>query len=77
MRERLWFCLLFIGIMLYYAIPRLSFTGSMEEVIFSVSWLLFAVLAVGGNIAAVLYMPKKQVKNVKKVYPERKRMHNY
>lgn len=77
MRERLMFCLLFIGIMLYYAIPRLNFTGSMEEVIFSVSWLLFAFLAVGGNIATVLYMPKKQVKNVKKVYPERKRMHNY
>ena len=77
MRERLWFCLLFIGIMLYYAIPRLSFTGSMEEVIFSVSWLLFAVLAAGGNVAAVLYMPKKAVKKAKKVYPERKRLHNY
>ena len=77
MRERLLFCLLFIGIMLYYAIPRLSFTGSLEVVIFSVSWLAFAVLAVGGNIAAVLYMPRKTIKKTNKVYPERKRMHNY
>ena len=77
MRERLLFCLLFIGIMLYYAIPRLSFTGSLEEVIFSVSWLSFAVLALGGNIAAVLYMPRKAVKETRKMYQERKRMHNY
>ena len=77
MRERLLFCLLFIGIMLYYAIPRLSFVGSLEEVVFSVSWLAFAVLAVGGNIAAVLYMPRKAAKKIQKVYPERKRMHNY
>ena len=77
MRERLLFCLLFIGIMLYYAIPRLSFTGSLEEIIFSASWLAFAVLAAGGNIAAVLFMPRKVVKKTEKVYPERKRIHNY
>ncbi|MGN1387830.1 MAG: hypothetical protein ACI4XS_14620 [Bacillus sp. (in: firmicutes)] len=76
MRERLLFCLLFIGIMLYYAIPRLSFTGSLEQTIFSAAWLLFAVLAAGGNIGAVLYMPKKAVKKAKKVHPERKRLHN-
>jgi len=77
MRERLLFCLLFIGIMLYYAIPRLQFTGSMEEVIFSISWLMFALLALGGNIATVLYMPRRTVKIRKKMHPERKRMHNY
>lgn len=77
MRERLLFCLLFIGIMLYYAIPRLSFTDSLEQAIFSASWLLFAVLAAGGNIAAVLYMPKKQVETARKVTLKRKRLHNY
>ncbi|MBD3110219.1 hypothetical protein IEO70_17945 [Bacillus sp. AGMB 02131] len=77
MRERLLFCLLFIGIMLYYAIPRFSFSDSLEQAIFFASWLIFAVLAVGGNIAAVLYMPKKQVENVKRATAKRKRMHNY
>ena len=78
MRQRLLFCLLFIGILLYYAIPQIRFYGSIEEIIFSISWLVFALLAVGGNIADVLY-PKKKVlaENRKKNNQKQKRMYNY
>ena len=78
MRQRLLFCLLFIGILLYYAIPQLRFYGSIEEVIFSISWLVFALLAAGGNIADVLYPKKKLlVGNRKKNTQKQKRMYNY
>lgn len=78
MRERLLFCLLLIGMMLYYALPKLSFTGSTEQTIFSVSWLLLAFLAVGGNVATVLFSSnRKQGKKMKKSHVEKKRVREY
>ncbi|MGM9926693.1 MAG: hypothetical protein ACI35P_01970 [Bacillus sp. (in: firmicutes)] len=79
MQQRLLFCLLVIGIMLYYAVPQLNFYGTIEERIFAVAWLFFAVCTVGGNISAVLYgsSKKRHVQKVKKNGQLRKRMNNY
>ncbi|CAH0346218.1 hypothetical protein [Bacillus sp. CECT 9360] len=60
MKQRLLLCLLLIGVMLYYAVPRLTLTGSGLESIFAASWLLFALFAVAGNLTGMLYAPKKR-----------------
>ncbi|WP_042345362.1 hypothetical protein [Bacillus massiliigorillae] len=78
MRERLLFCLLVIGMMLYYAIPKLNFFGTLEERLFAISWLLLAFLAVGGNMAAVLFTPnRKRARKMRKRQLEKKRVHDY
>lgn len=60
MKQRLLLCLLLIGVMLYYAVPRLSLTGSGLERIFAASWLVFALFAAAGNLSGILYAPKKR-----------------
>lgn len=78
MRQRLTFCLLLIGIMFYYAIPKLNFYGSIEEILFAASWLILALCAVAGNLAVVLYAPgRKRVQTVKKSKVGRKRVYEY
>ncbi|MGM9924615.1 MAG: hypothetical protein ACI35R_10245 [Bacillus sp. (in: firmicutes)] len=78
MRERLLFCVLVIGIMLYYAIPRFNFLGTLQEQVFAASWLLFAFLAAGGNVAAILYAPsRKRARQKKKRQLETKRVYDY
>lgn len=74
MKQRLLLCLLLCGVMLYYAVPRLSLeTGGLES-IFGGTWLLFALLAVAGNMTGILYSPKKQ--KVKRQH-EMKRVREY
>ncbi|MEH6942387.1 hypothetical protein [Bacillus sp. JJ722] len=78
MRERLFFCILVIGVMLYYAIPKLNFFGTLEERLFALSWLILAFFAIGGNVAAVLFAPtRKRVHKKKKRQLEKKRVHDY
>ncbi|WP_019242902.1 MULTISPECIES: hypothetical protein [Bacillus] len=78
MKQRLLICLLVIGAMLYYALPKFSLAGSMEERIFTVSWLTFALFAIAGNLAGILYSTKRtNVRNRKNKQFERKRMYNY
>lgn len=62
MKQRLLLCLLLCGVLLYYAVPRLSLkTGGVESV-FAVSWLLLALFAIAGNLTGLLYSPKKKRK---------------
>lgn len=78
MRQRLFLCLLLIGAMLYYAVPRLNFKGATEEQIFAAAWLLFAIFAVAGNVATLLFADRrKKVKQVTKKESNRKRAYNY
>jgi len=52
--------LLLCGLMLYYALPRISFESYGKESLFAGSWLLFAFFVLAGNLSAFLYTPKKQ-----------------
>jgi hypothetical protein len=52
--------LLLCGVMLYYALPRISFDSLGAEGLFSGAWLLFALFVIAGNLSAFLYTPKKQ-----------------
>ncbi|KMY51246.1 hypothetical protein [Peribacillus loiseleuriae] len=76
MKQRLLLCLLLCGVMLYYAVPRLSLaTGGLES-LFSVTWLLFALFAIAGNLTGILYSPKKGKKH-KQSMKIKKRIHYY
>ncbi|MGW6434727.1 hypothetical protein ACWFPQ_15830 [Peribacillus butanolivorans] len=65
--------MLLCGVMLYYAVPRLSLSGGLES-LFAGSWLLFALLAVAGNLTGILYSPKKHKVKRKMEY---KRLRQY
>ncbi len=60
------------GVLLYYAVPRLTVFAQGLEGWFSLSWLVLAMFVLAGNLAAVLYSPKKGKKGMKQ--PERKRV---
>ncbi|MCM2589587.1 hypothetical protein Q0N12_15900 [Rossellomorea marisflavi] len=71
-KQRYVLCLLMTGVLLYYAVPRLSIFAEGLEGWFSLSWLILAMFVLAGNFAAVLYSPKKGKKGTKQ--PERKRV---
>lgn len=64
--------------LLYYALPRLPFDASGLPQYFSLLWLVFALLAIGGNLAAFLYAePKrKSVLDLTKEEHERERSYD-
>lgn len=74
MKQRLFLCLLLCGVLLYYAVPRLSLQAGGAESVFAVSWLLFALFAIAGNVTGILYSPKKQRVSERKQY---KKVHYY
>jgi hypothetical protein len=74
MKQRLFLCLLLCGVLLYYAVPRLSFEAGGAQSIFAASWLIFALFAIAGNLTGMLYSPKKRKLSEKKEY---KKVHYY
>ncbi|MBD8068965.1 YtxH domain-containing protein [Bacillus sp. PS06] len=60
MKNRLILCLLICGLLLYYGIPNLSIEAPGLQGIFSMAWLGFALIVVGGNLVGLLYSPKKR-----------------
>ncbi len=74
MKQRLFLCLLLCGVLLYYAVPRLSLQAGGIESVFAGSWLLFALFAIAGNLTGILYSPKKRKFIEQKEY---KKMHYY
>ncbi|MEH7238107.1 hypothetical protein [Bacillus sp. JJ1562] len=80
MHNRLLLCLLLCGVLLYYGVPRLTIGAEGLEGIFAISWLVFALIVVSGNLIGLLYNPKSaqkmtnpQVASSKR----RQRMRNY
>jgi type VI protein secretion system component VasK len=60
MRQRMLLSILAGCAMLYYAVPHLSFQGGIK-MYFSIVWVLFVLVAIGGNLAAFLYsVPKRK-----------------
>jgi hypothetical protein len=67
MKQRYLLSLLCAIAMLYYALPQLPFTngnGSLQQ-LFAFSWFAFAVIVIGGNLSAILYMKEHQRVNRK------------
>ncbi len=65
MKQRYILCILLAGLMLYYAVPRLSVHAAGMEGIFAISWLALAAIVLLGNLSALMYAPKK-AKNTSK-----------
>jgi len=64
--KRLLYLLTSVGL-LFYALPSLSVTHSIEQTIFSLAWLFFALCVIGGNLYAFLYLNEKnKASHVKK-----------
>jgi accessory gene regulator protein AgrB len=61
-KNRYLFCLLASGMLLYYAVPRLSISSLGVEGIFAASWILFSLFVISGNLIGLLYTPGKQKK---------------
>jgi hypothetical protein len=61
-KNRYLLCLLVSGMLLYYAVPRLSVSSTGAEGIFAIAWLLFALMVIAGNLTGLLYTPGKQKK---------------
>jgi hypothetical protein len=62
-KNRYLLCLLICGLMLYYAMPRLSIQAGGELGLFSAVWLVFMLMAVAGNLTALLYSSKRSASN--------------
>jgi hypothetical protein len=66
-RNRYILCLLVCAFLLYYSVPRLHVFAQGAEGIFSLSWLIFALFVIAGNLTGILYHPnKKPGRNKKK-----------
>nr|WP_066396732.1 hypothetical protein [Cytobacillus eiseniae] len=64
-KNRYLLCLLVCGLLLYYAVPRLSIFSEGLEGIFAISWLAFALIVIAGNLTAMLYSPNKKNSRMK------------
>jgi hypothetical protein len=61
-KNRYLLCLLASGMLLYYAVPRLSVSSTGAEGVFAITWLVFALVVIAGNLTGLLYTPGKQKK---------------
>lgn len=80
MKNRLLLCLLICGVLLYYAVPRLSINAAGLEGIFAMAWIFFALIVIGGNLVGLMYSPKKGKKreySVNKTSQNRRRVRQY
>ena len=62
-KNRYIICLLVSGMLLYYAVPRLSVSSAGVEGIFAIAWLLFALMVIAGNLTGLLYTPEVKGSN--------------
>jgi hypothetical protein len=74
MRQRYLLSLLCAIAMLYYALPQLPFfKEDMFAQIFALTWFLFALVVIGGNLSAILYQAQTVKKQpVKRVSVEKR-----
>ncbi|WP_139367594.1 hypothetical protein [Bacillus alkalicellulosilyticus] len=61
MKQRLFLCILLAFALIYFALPRLPIGAEGLAGVFAFSWLLFALIVIGGNLVGLLY--SKQVKS--------------
>ncbi len=55
MKKRYGFCFVAAFVMLMWSLPRLTFAGMREEVLFSGAWMLLAFCVLAGNLSGILY----------------------
>lgn len=73
-KNRYLLCLLLSGLLLYYAVPRISIFNPGAEGVFAYVWLGFALMVIAGNLTGLLYTPNRQGKQQLKGNKGKKRM---
>ncbi|WP_080844445.1 hypothetical protein [Cytobacillus gottheilii] len=76
-KNRYLLCLLICGLMLYYAVPRLSIQAGGEQGLFSAVWLAFMLMAVAGNLTAMLYTPRRTAVTQKTQLTGKRKIRSY
>lgn len=73
-KSRLFLCLLLGIAIVFLGLPYLSFQAELSKVVFSVAWLLFALVAISGNLIALLFRHKvnKNKKSRQQIYTHKK-----
>ncbi|MFE7063905.1 hypothetical protein ACFVAD_17385 [Sutcliffiella sp. NPDC057660] len=74
MKNRILLSLLCIGALLYVAVPRLPMGEDGLAGWFALAWLVVCLMAVGGNIAALMYLPKRKRITSKVKFEQEKRV---
>ncbi|WP_096152986.1 MULTISPECIES: hypothetical protein [Bacillus] len=75
MKKNRWLLsLLCIAAMFYLAFPRLPIHEDGLAAWFAIAWVVFALMAIGGNLAAIMYLPKRKRKVSKLKLQEQKRI---
>ncbi|MCM3767200.1 hypothetical protein [Neobacillus niacini] len=74
-KNRYLLCLLLSAFMLYFAVPRLSVSTHGLEGIFAISWLVFALFVIAGNLTGLLYTPKKQLQKLSSERTKKRSFH--
>lgn len=77
MRNRCILSLLICGALLYYALPELKLHGSGIATYFAWSWLALLIMAIAGNLAAILYTPKRKKVLTSRVKGNKENMRGY
>ncbi len=79
LKNRLLLSLLCIAALLYVAVPRLPMTEDGLAGWFAIAWLVLALMAIGGNMAAIMYLPKRKriINKVKLAEVKKVRLRQY
>lgn len=79
MKNRLLLSLLCLAALLYIAVPRIPMGAEGLPGMFALAWLLFALIAIGGNISALMFQPKRKriVTKLKLEEEKRRRLRQY
>ncbi|OIJ10943.1 hypothetical protein BKP35_12710 [Anaerobacillus arseniciselenatis] len=74
-RKRLFLCLLLGIAIVFYGVPYLNFQGDLKTVIFSITWVLFALAAISGNLIALLYGKRvnRRATTTKQIFKQQKK----
>jgi hypothetical protein len=72
-KNRYILCLLVSAFLLYFAVPRFSVLADGLAGTFAISWLVFVLFVIAGNLSALLYAPKRRAIIAKKTNTKRVR----
>ena len=75
-KNRYLLCLLLCGWLIYFALPRLSFSSEGEAGYFAFAWLFLAVMVILGNVVALVYTTKQR-KKITQALPAKRKIRSY
>ena len=75
-KNRYLLCLLLSGWLIYFALPRLSFSSEGEAGYFASAWLFLAIIVILGNVVGLVYTPMQR-KKMTQTLPAKEKIRSY